>query len=226
MWEPTTNLSLLANASESFKGLPQEIVDEIFDYLEGHWQALIVCSLTCKGLYLSARRIIHRQLYVVGPRYRYKATNHSQLSMLSAAAQCGLSQYTRKLTIRVRGIHTRESPATPPTISNVLTVDLYHTPSVRPTPIPSGLRTILRSSNATNTVLGIYVPTGASGRHNVLHMSVSEPRGPGIQPIPATQLRPFQRVRPTQHSELAYPRRYPASHRHEPREDQLFRMSH
>ena len=109
MWEPTTNLSLLANASESFKGLPQEIVDEIFDYLEDHRQALIACSLTCKGLYLSARRVIHRQLHVVGPRYRYKATNHSQLSMLSAAAQCGLSQYTRKLTIRVREEFTPEN---------------------------------------------------------------------------------------------------------------------
>ena len=102
-------IPLLANVTGSFKGLPQEIVDEILEYLEDHRWTLNACSLTCKGLFLSARPIIHRRLYVVGPTNRYKAANHPQLSTLSAAAQCGLSHYTRKLTIRVGVVFTPAS---------------------------------------------------------------------------------------------------------------------
>ena len=106
------NLSLmLANFTGSFKGLPQEIVDEILEYLENDLRTLKACSLTCKGLLRSARRIIHRRLRLAGPGMastsnkqeirRYEAANRSQLRILSAAAKNGLSHYTRELTIRV-----------------------------------------------------------------------------------------------------------------------------
>ena len=103
---------MLANFTGNFKGLPQEIVDEILEYLEDHRhrQTLVACSLTCKALFLSARHIIHRQLYVddLGrvdtsddqQIYRYMVPDPSPSCTLSAAANCDLVQYTRKLTFK------------------------------------------------------------------------------------------------------------------------------
>ena len=102
---------MLANFAGSFKGLPQEIVDEILEYLEDDRRTLMVCSLTCKGLFRSARRIVHRRLYMVGSGragtsdgqeiHQYEATNRSQLRTLSTVSERGLSRYTQKLIIRV-----------------------------------------------------------------------------------------------------------------------------
>ena len=103
--------SMLENFAGSFKGLPQEIVDEILDYLVDYRRTLVACSLTCKGLFRSTRRIIHRRLYIVGPGRantsdgqeirRSETVNRSQLHLLSTAARCGLTWYTRELTIRI-----------------------------------------------------------------------------------------------------------------------------
>jgi len=102
---------MLANFTGSFGGLPQEIVDEILEYLEDDRRTLRVCSLTCKGLFRSARRIIHRQLCVdkfglacVSHRRqmcRCEAVHYSRLYTLWAAARCDLARYTRDLTIKV-----------------------------------------------------------------------------------------------------------------------------
>ena len=102
---------MLANFAGSFKGLPQEIADEILEYLEDDRRALMACSLTCRGLFRSARYIIHRRLHVVSPRrvgasddqemHRFEAANRSELRMLSVVAECGLAQFTRELIIRV-----------------------------------------------------------------------------------------------------------------------------
>lgn len=102
---------MLFNFTGDFKGLPQEIVDEILEYLENDMRTLKACSLTCKGLFRSARRIIHRRLRVVGPGkaitvdelelQEYEAANRSQLRTLSEAAKCGLFHYAWELTIRV-----------------------------------------------------------------------------------------------------------------------------
>jgi len=112
MRAPEADLSLmLTRFTSSFKGLPQEIVDEILEYLENDRWTLSACSLTCKGLFRSARRIIHRRLHVVGPEkantsdeqeiHRCEAANRSQLRTLSAAAERGVAHYTRELTISV-----------------------------------------------------------------------------------------------------------------------------
>ena len=108
-WKPEIDLSfMLANFVGNFKGLPQEIVDEILEYLEDHRhrRTLVACSLTCKALFLSARPIIHRQLYMGGTLdtqeiHRYKTSSPPPFHILSAAARCDLTRYTRRLTIDV-----------------------------------------------------------------------------------------------------------------------------
>ena len=110
---------MLVNFTGSFEGLPQEIVDEILEYLEDDRRTLRACSLTCKALFRSARHIIHRQLYVVGPEttwsmdgdemYRYEVANRSQLGTFSVAAKRGFFHYTRELTIRVANEFTPEN---------------------------------------------------------------------------------------------------------------------
>ena len=83
-------------------------MDEILEYLEDDRRTLKACSLTCKGLFCSARRIIHRRLYVVNPggtdtlgRRRYEYGYHSQLRTFSTVVRCGLACYTQELTIAV-----------------------------------------------------------------------------------------------------------------------------
>ena len=102
---------MLANFTGSFKSLPQEIVDEILEYLDDYWhrRTLIACSLTCKGLFIPARRIIYRRLYVGRTVYTsdeqgtywHRAPNRSPFHILSVMAKYGLAQYTRKLIIGV-----------------------------------------------------------------------------------------------------------------------------
>lgn len=102
---------MLAHFAGDFKGLPQEIVDEILKYLEDDRGTLVACSLTSKALFRSARRMVHRRLRVVGPgragssdereARRWEAANRAQLCMLSVAAERDLTRYIRKLTIKV-----------------------------------------------------------------------------------------------------------------------------
>ena len=117
MWKPRTDRSLMsAEFPGSFKGLPQETVDEILEHLADDRRTLIACSLTSRGLFRSARRVIHRRLRLIGPGWpstsggqekrRYEAANRAQLLKLSAAAEHGLAQYTRELTIKIGGEFT------------------------------------------------------------------------------------------------------------------------
>ena len=86
-------------------------MDEILEYLENDRRTLKACSLTCKGLFRSSRRIIHRRLHVVGlgkaatmdelELQRYEVANRSQLRTLLEAAKCGLFHHTWELTIGV-----------------------------------------------------------------------------------------------------------------------------
>ena len=107
--KPTVDFfSVLADFAGNFKGLPQEVVDEILEYLEDDQQALRACSLTCKALLRSSRPIIHRRLFVVSrgipyPRNEHeaRAANFIRFRPLLAAADCGLTSRTRELTIKI-----------------------------------------------------------------------------------------------------------------------------
>ena len=91
-------------------GLPQSLVDMIFEYLKTDRDALLSCSLTCRALFCSARRVIHERLYVAGPRVSPPAGkltewrwffNRRYLRILSLADDADLIQYTRHLIVEV-----------------------------------------------------------------------------------------------------------------------------
>jgi hypothetical protein len=99
---------VLASFAGSFKGLPQEVVDEILEYLEEDRLTLRACSLTCKVLLRSSRPIIHRRLWVVSrgipgatDEHEIQTPNLARFHTLLAAAEHGLTRYTRELTIKV-----------------------------------------------------------------------------------------------------------------------------
>jgi len=101
---------VLANFAGSFRGLPQEVVDEILECLVDDGQALRACSLTCKALLRSSRPIIHRRLCVVSRGIPYSTdgrgahtANLNRFRALLAATEHGLTRYTRELTIKMIG---------------------------------------------------------------------------------------------------------------------------
>ena len=107
---------MLENFTGSFRGFPQEIVDEVLEYLADDRRTLGACSLTCKALFRSARPIIHRRLCVVGlvgvsaaEEQNEDAVNLVRFRTLLAAADCGLSHYTQELTIRMGKKFTPEN---------------------------------------------------------------------------------------------------------------------
>ena len=99
---------MLANYVGSFKGLPQEVVDGILEYLEDDRRALGACSLTCKALFRSSRPIIHRRLCVVSrgspecaDEQEMQTPNLARFRTLLAAAERDLTRYTRELTVKI-----------------------------------------------------------------------------------------------------------------------------
>jgi hypothetical protein len=96
-------------------GLPQELVDMIFSYLRTDWDALMSCSLTCRALFCSARRVIHERLRVTGPRTLPPVIklvkwcwiyNRKHFRVLSLAEDAGLAHYTRHLIVEVGQVLT------------------------------------------------------------------------------------------------------------------------
>jgi len=82
----------------------------ILENLRTEWDALVSCSLACKALFCSARRVIHERLCVVGPKTfpfavkltgRYWIFNRTHLRRLSLADDANLTQYTRHLVVVV-----------------------------------------------------------------------------------------------------------------------------
>ena len=113
------NLALIdANYSGEWMGLPQELVDMIFEYLRMDWDTLASCSLTCRALFCSARRVIHERLYVAGPRaplFLNRLTkwcwiyNRRYFRVLSLADNADLTPYTRHLIVDAGQVLTPRS---------------------------------------------------------------------------------------------------------------------
>ena len=95
-----------------WKGLPQELVDEILGYLRDDLYALKACSLTCKCLLGGVRPLIHshQRLVCLDPRpedlkpKRSLFSRHKRdpeaLEQLIDADRLGLLHYARHLTIK------------------------------------------------------------------------------------------------------------------------------
>jgi len=91
-----------------WKGLPQELVDEILAYLLDDLDALKSCSLTCKFLFGAARPLIHRRLVCLDSRPAHPKPMRSLFSRhksgaferLTDADRSGTIRYTRHLTFK------------------------------------------------------------------------------------------------------------------------------
>ena len=94
-------------------GLPQELVDYIMGMLEDDLRTLKACSLTCKAMFASTRRLVHQTL-CLSQRNRQrtlitkKGTHHreqdhygAELCFLSYMGEHGFLKYTRKIHLCV-----------------------------------------------------------------------------------------------------------------------------
>jgi hypothetical protein len=110
------NLAFIdANSPAGWMGLPQTLVDMIFEYLKTDRNTLLSCSLTCRALFCSARRVIHERLYVTGSKV-FPSVNKSVewcwifkrrcFRILSLADDADLIQYTRHLIVEVGQVFT------------------------------------------------------------------------------------------------------------------------
>ena len=89
--------------------LPTEIIDYIMDILRDDLPALQACSLTCRMMLASARRLIYETLYLTPQNNQSVSTrrlcflkrNHNdvELCFLSYAGERGFLQYTRRVHI-------------------------------------------------------------------------------------------------------------------------------
>ena len=94
-------------------GLPQELVDHILDLLRYDLRALKACTLTCKAMFASTRRVIHATLHLNprnnqriltrGEKTRYQGEDCHDvvLRFLSFMGERGLLRYVRHVNIRV-----------------------------------------------------------------------------------------------------------------------------
>ena len=89
--------------------LPTELIDYIMDILRHDLPALQACSLTCRAMLASARRLIHQTLYLTPQndksvptrrdRLRFLKWNNNdvELRFLSCVGERGFLQYTRRV---------------------------------------------------------------------------------------------------------------------------------
>ena len=94
-------------------GLPQELINHIMDILHDDLRALKACSLTCKAMFSSTRRLIHRTLWLTQRNiqsvlaqegeslYPGLATQDVALRFLTCMGESGLLQYSRQVLIHV-----------------------------------------------------------------------------------------------------------------------------
>ena len=91
-------------------GLPQELVDSIMDMLHDDIRALKACSLMCKAMFASTRRLIHQTLHLTldnsfkvltrEEKRRYERGNRDvELRFLSFMGERGLLQHARRVHI-------------------------------------------------------------------------------------------------------------------------------
>ena len=117
---PVVDLSSIAAAIHyGCMGLPQELIDHIMDVLRNDFPSLKACSLTCKAMFASTRRLIHWTINLTERNNRNVLTpeelrrhnwgnpcDHTQLSILSHMGEGGLLRYARRVRIHTHGRFT------------------------------------------------------------------------------------------------------------------------
>ena len=111
--EPLVDLSTMA-IDGTWKDLPQEVVDHIMFMLGDNLESLKACSLTCKAMFVAARRLIHRKIFLtweqnwdvltLRERQRYVRGERRGLTikMISTTTARGLLPHGRHLFIDFR----------------------------------------------------------------------------------------------------------------------------
>ena len=101
---PTT-VNIVTTSSTGWKGLPQELVDEILTYLKDDFPSLVSCSGSCKALLCSTRPLIHRTFCLSTgssvDKYRSSLLNQAQFDNIRLAEQAQVLKYTTRLIIRL-----------------------------------------------------------------------------------------------------------------------------
>ena len=117
--------------------LPTELIDYIMDILGDDLPALQACSLTCRAMLASVRRLIHHTLYLTpendqsvptrrdGLRSPKRNHNDVELRFLSYAGERGFLQYTRRVHIRMT--HCFAPDALLPRLHHFQSLDRVHT---------------------------------------------------------------------------------------------------
>ena len=94
-------------------GLPQELIDYIVDILHNDISTLKACSLTCKAMFASTRRLIHQGLCLPAleklrilsrakkSRPQGWDSSDAELRVLSHMTELGLLQYARQIHINL-----------------------------------------------------------------------------------------------------------------------------
>jgi len=93
-----------------WKNLPQELVDEIIDYLLDDLDALTACSLTCKRLFGATRQFVHRWLVcsdsrpdhtgLKGPLLGRRKRGPGAFERLMDVDRAGVLHFTQHLTFK------------------------------------------------------------------------------------------------------------------------------
>lgn len=112
---------IYATVHDGCMGIPQELVDHTMEMLHDDFRALKACSLTCKAMFVSTRRLIHQTLYLIPrnnrsvltqqeeSRYRGSGYKDVELRFLSYMGERGLLQRTQQVHIRMSlGFFTQE----------------------------------------------------------------------------------------------------------------------
>ena len=118
-------------------GLPTELVDYIMDILRDDLPTLEACSLTCRAMLASTRRLLHQTLHLTPEnnqsvpiqkdRLRFLKRNHNDLHLgfLSYVGECGLPQYARRVYIRMPRIFNPDTLL--PHLRHFQSLDRVHT---------------------------------------------------------------------------------------------------
>ncbi|KAF9650474.1 hypothetical protein BDM02DRAFT_3221070 [Thelephora ganbajun] len=199
-----TDLALIdANYSGGWMGLPQELVGMIFEYLRTDRDALVPCSLTCRALFCSVRRIIHERLYVAGPRMSpfinklakwCWISNRKYLRTLSLADDADLVQYTRHLVVEAgQAFSPRSLRSYIPTFRKYVWLTSLTLTRFDPTPFLPAFDHYFRHLSHSLRSLVLISPQGVS---NTMTNFVSRFRNLddlGFNPVPKPPCRPQKR---------------------------------
>ena len=154
-------------------GLPQELIDHIAYMLCDDLPALKACSLTCKAMFASTRRLIHQILCLPAlhaptgaemPRPQGRKSSSAEFRILSYKTECGLLQYAQWVHIDL-AYHSRQRTA--PLHNHLLqSLDQVHTLSIekyRPSVWVPYFQPYCTNFYPTVTSLALTRPTASYG---------------------------------------------------------------